>query len=140
MPVISGQGISGCASTMASGTCRAASPIIVRSGTTALRVLASAKNWSLVKPATKASISATAAKISWIRSCHGLGDTDGLLVDALAHRWPKAARSAQIDLAAKELFQEQLQPYHSEISCGSVEFHQQVHVARYLGLVSGDRT
>src|ERR1043166_5232733 len=73
----------------------------------------------------KVSISAMAARISWTLSCQLLTDTDGLLVDALAHGRPKAARSPQIHSAAKQLFQEQLQSYYAEISRGPAEFHEQ---------------
>src|SRR5947209_5044445 len=64
-----------------------------------------------------------------MRSSQVLGDTDGLLVDALTHGWPKAAGRTQIDLAAKELFEQQLQAYQPEIARWARELNQQVHVA-----------
>lgn len=65
-----------------------------------------------------------AAKMSLTRSRQALTDTNALLVDFATHRWPNAARGTQIDVAAKEILQPQLESHEPEISCRTIELNQ----------------
>src|SRR5262249_18029849 len=100
---------------MTSGTCRTASPMIPRAAVTALSGRASAQSLSKLSPVRNEPISVTASRMSWTRSCQILGDTDGLPLDARSHRRPETVRGTDVDRAAQDLLEMELEPDQSEI-------------------------
>src|SRR6266540_1501810 len=104
IPCIFPQGTSVNCFCISSGMARAASPM-VNSYATARMVLGSSRKASNDIPSVKSRIFRAQARISSIRSCQALGDTDRLLQNLFFDARLERARGSQIHLASEEGFQ-----------------------------------
>jgi hypothetical protein len=73
-----------------------------------------------------------------MRSGHRLADTNGLSSDFLPNPFAETGRRAHVDFTAEKVLQVELEPLQFEVSCGTVEFDQQIHVALVRGFVPRD--
>ena len=85
-------------------------------------------------------MSAIASKISQIRCCQFLEDTDRFLQNRLACVFPEGIDGAEIDLAVELGFQVAAEAKEIEEAATFGKFDDQVDVAVQAGFVAGDRT
>ena len=121
MSRISAYGSAGCACAMSSGTWREASPMTMRFMQTASTAIRSAQNAASSRPAAACAMRAAASRMSSIRWRQRLRGTHRLPQHPLAHARLESVARDQVDLATKELFEEEADPGDLEQANGPGE-------------------
>src|SRR6266851_6324805 len=132
-------GTSACVRWTSSGMLFAASPITMKSSSTARIVLGSCRKVSKAIPWVKVPTSVIASRISRIRSRHDLRDIHAFRKHLCAQPWLQTRWGPQVDRAAEEVLEAILQSEEAKEPDGTVKFHENIHVALLGGVITGDR-